>query len=206
MEREKIWNQTYLENSREELGWYEGLPEPSLSLVKKYVTDKKEKILDAGCGESTLIQYLSDEGFQNIEGIDLSSRAIEFLQKNLKIALGAKIFLREGDLTKDLTFDGKGRLWHDRAVFHFLQENSFKEVYKSNLEKFLEKDGFFILACFSKENEAERCNGFPVCKYTSEELRVFFKDSFNLKETFSYDYIMPWGDKRKFIYMVFSKI
>lgn len=206
MKRDKIiWDETYRGNSREELGWYEATPEPSLSLIKKYVLDKKGKIIDVGCGESTLIQSLMDEGFQEIEGIDLSSSAIEFLQKNIKIPFGAEVYLREGDLTENLNFEKRGKLWHDRAVFHFLQDESSKKSYKLNLNRFLEEEGFFILACFSKENESEKCNGFPICKYSAEELEKFFEDSFQLEEVLSYDYTMPWGDKRNFLYMVFSK-
>lgn len=205
MERDEIWNQTYMENRREELGWYESTPEPSLSLIKKYVLDKKKKILDAGCGESTLIQALIDNGFQDIEGIDLSSQAIEFLKKNLNRTHDSEVFLRAGDLTKNLNFEKKGILWHDRAVFHFLQDAVSKEMYKLNLKKFLEKDGIFIISCFSKENEAEKCNGFPVQKYTADEVKSFFEDSFQLEETFSYDYVMPWGDTRNYVYVVFSK-
>ncbi|MGL5459805.1 MAG: methyltransferase domain-containing protein, partial [Cetobacterium sp.] len=83
-EIKEIWDGVYKENSREELGWYEVIPEPSLSLIKKYTLNKKEKILDAGCGESTLLQFLVDNEFKDIEGIDLSSEAIDFQKKSLK--------------------------------------------------------------------------------------------------------------------------
>lgn len=37
---EKIWDRTYKESLREELGWYEAISEPSLSLIKKYHLDR----------------------------------------------------------------------------------------------------------------------------------------------------------------------
>lgn len=204
---EKIWDRTYKESLREELGWYEAISEPSLSLIKKYHLDRSQKILDAGCGESTLIQSLIDNNFKDIEGIDLSLEAINFQKKNLKnIQSDSNIVLRKANLTEGLKFERKGMLWHDRAVFHFIFEESLRESYKKNIKNFLDDNGIFILALFSKENEAEKCNGFLVNKQSIEEVNEFFKDSFLLKETLEYDYKMPWGDVRKYIYCIFSKI
>lgn len=205
-EIKEIWNQVYKENSREELGWYEVIPEPSLSLIKKYTLNKKEKILDAGCGESTLLQSLIENEFKDIEGIDLSSEAIDFQKKSLKYSeLDVEIKLKVADLTENLKFDKKGKIWHDRAVFHFLFDDSLRKNYKDNVKKFLINEGVLILSCFSKENEAERCNGLLVNKQGVKELEYFFEDSFILKETLEYDYKMPWGDIRKYIYCIFLK-
>ena len=205
-EIKEIWDEAYKENLREELGWYEAVPEPSLSLIKKYALNKNEKILDAGCGESTLLQSLIENKFKDIEGIDLSSEAIAFQKKNLKYSeLDVEINLKVADLTENLKFDKKGKIWHDRAVFHFLFDDSLRKNYKDNVKKFLVNEGIFILSCFSKENEAEKCNGLLVNKQDVKELECFFEDSFSLKETLEYNYKMPWGDTRKYIYCIFLK-
>lgn len=203
----EVWDETYKKNSREGLGWYEAVPEPSLSFIKKYVLNKNEKILDAGCGESTLLQSLIENGFKDIEGIDLSSEAIAFQKKNLKYSeLDIDIKLEVVDLTEKLKFDKKGKIWHDRAVFHFLFDDTARKNYKDNVKKFLVNEGIFILSCFSKKNTAEKCNGLLVNNQGAEELEHFFEDSFILKETLEYDYKNPWGDTRKYIYCIFFKI
>ena len=205
-EIKEIWDGVYKENSREELGWYEVIPEPSLSLLKKYTLNKNEKILDAGCGESTLLQFLVDNEFKDIEGIDLSSEAIDFQKKSLKYSeLDVEIKLKVADLTENLEFNKKGKIWHDRAVFHFLFDSSLRRNYKNNVKKFLVNEGVLILSCFSKKNEAIKCNGLLVNKQDIKELEEFFKDSFVLIESLEYDYIMPWGDIRKYIYCIFLK-
>nr|WP_274722667.1 class I SAM-dependent methyltransferase [Cetobacterium somerae] len=188
------------------MGWYEVIPEPSLSLIKKYTLNKNEKILDAGCGESTLLQFLVDNEFKDIEGIDLSSEAIDFQKKSLKYSeLDVEIKLKVADLTENLEFNKKGKIWHDRAVFHFLFDSSLRRNYKNNVKKFLVNEGVLILSCFSKKNEAIKCNGLLVNKQDIKELEEFFKDSFVLIESLEYDYIMPWGDIRKYIYCIFLK-
>ncbi|MGL4862452.1 MAG: class I SAM-dependent methyltransferase, partial [Cetobacterium sp.] len=165
-----------------------------------------EKILDAGCGESTLLQFLVDNEFKDIEGIDLSSEAIDFQKKSLKYSeLDVEIKLKVADLTENLEFNKKGKIWHDRAVFHFLFDSSLRRNYKNNVKKFLVNEGVLILSCFSKKNEAIKCNGLLVNKQDIKELEEFFKDSFVLIESLEYDYIMPWGDIRKYIYCIFLK-
>lgn len=199
------WDIVYEESSIEELGWYEKESQPSLSLIEKHSQNKDNLILDAGCGETTLIQELINKNYTNIYGIDLSSVAINFLKNNVKTPNNFKLSLEVKNLTDDLSFSTKGNLWHDRAVFHFLHSDKDRETYKKNILNFLEDKGILILSCFSKENSAERCNNLLVKKYDEKELISFFSDSFTLLENFSYDYTMPWGDNRKFLYFVFQK-
>ncbi|MGL4567551.1 MAG: class I SAM-dependent methyltransferase [Fusobacteriaceae bacterium] len=205
-DRKKIWDETFKEKSPEELGWYEEIPEPSLSLIKKYLTEKEELILDAGCGRGNLLSHLLKEGFRNLQGIDLSSEAIATISLDLKKEnQEIPVSFMTADLTEKLNFPQKGKLWHDRAVFHFLLDEREREVYIANLKNFLKKDGIFILACFSKRNSAQMCNGFPVRKYDETELTELFKKDFELLENIHYNYTMPWGDTRDFIYLVFRK-
>lgn len=200
---QEIWDEVYKENNREDLGWYESIPEPSLSLIKKYNKDFNEIIVDAGCGESTLIENLIASNYKNIIGIDISSSAIDFLKNNTSI-VGSINFINQ-DLSEEINLNDKVALWHDRAVFHFLIDDTKRNVYKRNLINNLSKNGVFIIACFSDKNIATKCNGLPVKKYKFNELEDFFSDFFKLKEKIIHEYIMPHGDKREYIYCVFQK-
>ncbi|MBC2851854.1 class I SAM-dependent methyltransferase [Cetobacterium sp. 8H] len=200
------WDEIYKELKREELGWYEKESCKSIDLIQKYTKDKEKIILDAGCGETTLIQSLIEKGYQEIIGIDFSIEAINFLKKTIILGEKTKLHLEVKDLTDRIEFLKKGSIWHDRAVFHFLQTSKDREAYKNNLKNFLEKDGIFIISCFSKKNDAEKCNDLLVKKYDLKELIEIFGDSFKFKESLEYDYKMPWGDIRKYITCVFSKV
>ena len=146
------------------------------------------------------------DGYTNIEGIDFSFKAIEFLKNNIAIPEGANLTLKVANILEEFDLNEKVALWHDRAVFHFFHTESEREIYKNNLKKHLEDDGIFILSCFSKENKVEICNSFLVKKYFVEELVDFFKDLFLLEESIDYEYITPWGEIRKYIYCIFKKI
>ena len=201
------WDKTYKETSINELGWYEEGFTPSISLIEKYLTDKTKLILDAGCGETTLIQELINKGYSNILGIDFSSTALSYLNKiiHLKEDSDASLSFKCCDLTKPIKFQKKGSLWHDRAVFHFFQEKIECDSYKNNLVNFLEPNGIFIISCFFTDNKAEKCNNLPVKKYNSNELEKYFSDYFDFLESFVYNYEMPWKDTRKYLYCVFKK-
>ncbi len=202
---EEEWDTAYVENSPEDLGWYEKISEPSLTLIKKYLKEREKTVLDAGCGESTLIQSLLDNGYRNLIGIDISSQAIKFLNENIRLPKDATLELRRENLTEQLNFKKQGGLWHDRAVFHFLQKRTEQQGYKKNLFNFLGKGDIFIIACYSDENSAEMCNGLPVKKYNLEDLKKIFSDNFKFEESLLWDYIMSSGDIRKYIYAVLSK-
>jgi predicted TPR repeat methyltransferase len=64
------WAQHYDKDITEHFGCQ--LPERVTELVSKYITNQEDLILDAGCGTGLVGQLLSDLGFNNIVGIDLS--------------------------------------------------------------------------------------------------------------------------------------
>jgi hypothetical protein len=71
---------------------------------------------------------------------------------------------------------GEVALWHDRAVLHFLTEESQWRGYAENLRKAVRVGGHAILATFALDG-AEMCNGLPVRRYGAEMLTELVRDS-----------------------------
>jgi SAM-dependent methyltransferase len=67
--------------------WYKVLHEKVLTAIQsKYNQNKEIKILDAGCGTGGLLDFLSKNGYKNIQGFDFSMDAVNFCkQRNLKV-------------------------------------------------------------------------------------------------------------------------
>jgi SAM-dependent methyltransferase len=79
-----------------ELWWYRVLHELTHSAIRKqFGSDTSISILDLGCGTGGLMLYLRDNGYQNVQGVDISEDAIRFCKDR---QLTAKV----GDM-KDLT-------------------------------------------------------------------------------------------------------
>ena len=69
LEYYKKWTKKSLYNQNM-IDWKYIAPNESVYLFKKYVLDKKIKILDAGCGTGLVGLELKKAGFQNITGFD----------------------------------------------------------------------------------------------------------------------------------------
>lgn len=57
--------------------WYRALHHKTYRQMKQFQIPAHAKILDAGCGTGGLMTYLIKKGYQNIEGYDYSSLAID---------------------------------------------------------------------------------------------------------------------------------
>ena len=61
--------------------------------------DKKAKILDIGCGDGKFLFFLTNKGYQNVEGLELSKQQAEEARKNVKYRIhevgDANIFLKK---------------------------------------------------------------------------------------------------------------
>ena len=145
------WDKIYSTYNIEQLGWYEKDSRESLKLINK--TNIKSNILDVGCGKTTLIRSLLEKGCENIIGVDLSERAINDLKLDLE-EYSDKIDIFQCDILK-LNLDERVDIWHDRAVLHFLNSKKEEEKYFSQLKRYLNHKGYFILATFSKSNKKQ---------------------------------------------------
>lgn len=200
------WNKVYTRNKIEELGWYEKSPEPSIQLINKCNLNKNASILNVGAGASTLVDELLSIGYNKIIASDLSSVAL----KKLKDRIGEKESSKVHWLVDDLTFPVELNkleqidLWHDRAVLHFFTEEKDSLSYFSLLKKIVKQNGFVIIAAFNLSG-SPKCSGLPVHRYDENMLQEKLGSGFELMESFNYNYTMPSGDLRYYVYTLFRR-
>jgi SAM-dependent methyltransferase len=199
------WNAVYRWREVERLGWYEEKPVPSLDLLSKCGIGKNEPILDVGCGATTFIDCLIEEGYKNIIGLDISEVALSKLKERLGERASSVRFI-VGDIAQLRQIDeiGSVALWHDRACLHFLVDEREQQAYLSVLRGVVRKGGYVIIATFSLKG-AERCSGLKVKRYDQNMLSEFLGEEFDLLEYFEYLYTMPSGDTRPYVYTLFQR-
>jgi hypothetical protein len=56
------------------------------------------------------------------------------------------------------------RVWHDRAVFHFLTSPPGQHRYVCVLDAVTETDAVAVFGCFAPDGP-ERCSGLPIARY-----------------------------------------
>lgn len=127
MDSQNHWEKIYTEKAPTAVSWYRPHLETSVSLIERVAT-KESAIIDVGGGESTLVDDLLSHGYNNITVLDISRRAIDENIKRLGIASEGAHWL-VADITKAELRESIYDVRHDRAVFHFLTQQSDRIAY-----------------------------------------------------------------------------
>ncbi len=200
-DRRSYWDMIYNKNELTSVGWYQALPELSLQLIHKSQLPATAKIIDVGGGDSLLADHLLDQGYTDITVLDVSSRAIE----KAKIRLGGKSDLVKWicsdvtDFEPHVSYD----LWHDRACFHFLIQQTDINAYRSSLNKALKKNGIFILGTFSKTGP-QKCSGLPIHQYDEKGLRQIFENTFEPMGSTTTVHLTPSKARQNYVFCSFK--
>ena len=163
--------------------------------------------MDVGSGASALIANLLELGYQNLYAVDISDVALEKAKALLDQEQSARVHWVVDDITdpSDVLQIQNVKVWHDRAVFHFLTEEPHRQIYHSLLQKLLMPGGFVIMAAFAPSG-ATMCSGLPVQRYSAESLSAILGSGFKLMESLDHTYQMPSGDLRPYVYTRFQKM
>ena len=198
MSTKSHWEKIYSEKSPQEVSWTQEIPETSIEFFKDFKLSKTSPIIDIGGGESKFVDYLLEEGYQNISVLDISENAI----KRAKDRLGEKSKNIEWIICDINDFNPKKKyvLWHDRAVFHFLTSNieinRYVEKVKLNSEN-------FIVGTFSTSGP-KKCSGLEITQYDKNQLSKLFEDSMVIKKVEYINHITPFETTQNFIFCSFS--
>jgi hypothetical protein len=108
-----------------------------------------------------------------------------------------------GDITQ-MQPPGPFRLWHDRAVFHFLTTEDARRAYRAALSATLPQGSHAIMATFA-EDGPERCSNLPVRRYGPESLAAELGPDFTLVESLRETHVTPAQGAQKFVYCCFRR-
>lgn len=194
------WETVYETKSPNEVSWTQAKPKTSIDLINSFNLPKSSSIIDVGGGDSLLVDFLLEEGYENITVLDISSKAIERAKKRLG-AKAKKVKWIVSNITDYMpcdTFD----VWHDRATLHFL--NDFNEInkYVGLVKKSVNKN--LVIATFSDEGPL-KCSGIEIVQYTAEKMDNLFNDCFEKIDSFKQNHTTPFNTIQNFIFCSFMK-
>ena len=198
MSTKSHWEKIYLEKSPQEVSWTQDVPETSIEFFKSFKLSKTSPIIDVGGGESKFVDYLLEEGYQNISVLDISENAI----KRAKDRLGKKSKNIEWIVCDINDFNPKKKyaLWHDRAVFHFLTSDININKYVENVKLYSEN---FIVGTFSTSGP-KKCSGLDITQYNKSLLSKLFEEFMAIKKIEHINHITPFETTQNFIFCSFS--
>jgi 2-polyprenyl-3-methyl-5-hydroxy-6-metoxy-1,4-benzoquinol methylase len=172
--------------------------EISLALIKRATNDRTAFIIDVGGGESTLVDDLIEEGFQNITVLDVSQAAIDVNRTRLgETASGVRWLV--ADITQVELEANAYDVWHDRAVFHFLTANEQRAAYVRQVDRTVKPGGHVIVSTFGPEGPT-KCSGLDVVRYDATSLHEEFGGRFRLVESLKEMHQTPFGTTQQFVY------
>jgi trans-aconitate methyltransferase len=148
-----------------------------------------------------LVDFLLDEGYENITILDISSKAVERAKKRLG-QKGENVNWIISDILK-FEPETKYDIWHDRATFHFLTTPIQIKRYIEITEKWVANS--LIIRSFS-ENRPTKCSGLEIKQYSEMEMENQFSNRFQKIRCVKEDQINPFETTQNFTFCVFKKI
>lgn len=196
------WQNVYQEKSPLDVSWYQKEPKLSLEFIHRTGVSDDEPIIDVGGGASVLVDFLCKDGFSNLSVLDISGNALADAKKGLG-DLAKTINWLESDIT-EFSPSHKFTLWHDRAVFHFLTDESDRRKYVSALTQALKVGGHLIIAAFAIGGP-DKCSGLEIVQYDASKLKAELGEEFELLEERNEIHITPTNKEQKFVYFRFIR-
>ncbi len=193
--RQDYWEGVHDGKAVDGVSWWQSVPGLSLGLVEEADVALDAPVIDVGAGWSTLVDHLLARGYRDLTAIDLSTTALRTVRERLGPA-GADVELSVADVL-DLHPRKRYRLWHDRAVFHFLIDGEERSDYLASLHRCLEPGGWVVVATFGPDGP-ETCSGLPIVRYSHAELVTAFGPEYELVSTAGEDHTTPWGSSQQF--------
>lgn len=198
------WEAVWSAKSPEEVSWFQPEPTTSLTLINSLALHKNDAIVDVGGGASLLVDRLVERGYVQVAVVDVSDAALDRAARRLGPA-GDDVTFVVADIRKWwLVLPGVFKLWHDRAVFHFLITDEDQQAYVKVLENALAPGGFVVIATFAPDGP-EKCSGLPVARHDAASLAAILGANFRLIEDRREEHKTPSGAVQKFQWCVFSR-
>ena len=200
LDRKKHWETVYETKNPDQVSWTQESPKTSLDFIHSFGLQKTAKIIDIGGGDSKLVDYLLDEGFENVTVLDISAKSLEKAKDRLGEKAN-KVNWIVSDITEfepNMTFD----VWHDRATFHFLTTTEQISKYIKTARKSV--NGFLTIGTFSK-NGPEKCSGLEIKQYNEDELTLELKNGFDKIKCVTEDHLTPFDTTQNFLFCSFKR-
>jgi SAM-dependent methyltransferase len=198
MNNKEHWEKVYGTYAQDAVSWYAPHLETSLNLIHQAAADKDAAIIDIGGGEATLVDDLLFDGYLDISILDISQHAIDVARGRIGEKAN-KVHWYCADITQATLPQNYFDIWHDRAVFHFLTEDTQRVRYVEQVMRSVKHGGHVIMATFGPEGP-EQCSGLDVVRYDAEHLHGQFGKAFKLINSSTETHQTPMGTTQQFLY------
>jgi trans-aconitate methyltransferase len=196
------WDRAYGAGERTR-SWFQPEPVVSLRMLRIAGATPADSVIDAGGGASTLVDALLERGFADLTVLDVSAAGIRAARNRLGPTAG-RVQWVVADLL-DWRPSRTYRVWHDRAVLHFLTAASDRQCYLDTLTASTAAGAVAVVATFAPDGP-QQCSGLPVARYSAGDLAVLLGDRWAAVADDREQHVTPAGAVQPFVWMVFRRI
>lgn len=194
------WERIYETKNPGQVSWTQEVPKTSVNFIQSFGLAKTARIIDVGGGDSNLVDYLLDEGYNNITVLDISEKALEKAKSRLGNK-AQKVNWVVSDITEfkpTTTYD----IWHDRATFHFLTTTEQVLKYIETARNYV--NGYMTIGTFSTDGP-KKCSGLDIRQYDEQTLTKELENGFDKLNCITEDHTTPFKTKQSFLFCSFKK-
>ncbi len=197
---EEHWQKIYTTKTPDEVSWTQDKPTTSLRMIQSLHLPKDAAIIDVGGGDSRLVDYLIEDGYEDITVLDISAAAIE----RAKDRLGAMADSVSWIVTDIRLFEPEREYvcWHDRACFHFLTEKDAIHGYRTLVEDFV--TSYLVIASFSTDGPL-KCSALNVQQYDEESMTSLWRGSFHKISCHTETHLTPFDSTQDFLFCSYKR-
>lgn len=194
------WETVYETKNPDQVSWTQAVPQTSLDFIDSFGLAQTAHVIDIGGGDSRLVDFLLEKGYENITVLDISENALE-KAKNRLGEKAKKVKWVVSDVTEFKPTEHYD-IWHDRATFHFLtsaeQISKYLQIAREHVK------GFMAIGTFST-NGPTKCSGLDIKQYNEETLTAELNNGFESIKCLIEDHITPFGTIQSFLFCSFKK-
>jgi 2-polyprenyl-3-methyl-5-hydroxy-6-metoxy-1,4-benzoquinol methylase len=201
-DKKNYWDRIYQSKQPHEVSWTQDIPRTSLAFLHHANLPKSASIIDIGAGDSRFVDFLLEEGFENITILDISEQALEKAKQRLGDK-AKKIKWIISDVTEFQPTDSYD-FWHDRASFHFLTTTSQIKKYLSLAKHAIKENGIITIGTFSTEGP-KKCSGLDIKQYSEETLAAEFENGFKKTKCITENHTTPFNTTQHFLFCAFKR-
>jgi 2-polyprenyl-3-methyl-5-hydroxy-6-metoxy-1,4-benzoquinol methylase len=197
------WEDVYGSKAENEVSWFQQEPATSIEFIRHCGGGVDVPVIDIGGGESRLVDRLLDAGYSNVTVLDLSEHALRHTKERLGERAQAVNWI-VADITRWKAPE-RYKLWHDRAVLHFLTKQADRDAYRRTLLDAVSPGGCVVISTFALDGP-EKCSGLPVVRYSPQSLAAELGPELKLVETRDEGHLTPWGTVQRFQFSRFTRL
>lgn len=200
-DRTAHWDRRYATVEYRQLSWHTNRPTMSLRLFERAGAAPTTSVIDAGAGAALLVDELVDRGFEDLTVVDVSEVALNIVRDRLPDASAVTWVIAD---VLDWEPGRQWDLWHDRALFHFMNRDEHIATYRSLVARSVVPGGHAAIATFAADGPLT-CSGLPIVRYSVDELAAVFSDSFDLVESHGESHITPTGNAQSYSWVLLRR-